>query len=149
MPAGCCRWQWTELGRFSLRDPEGISACPGSEGTQSSLPVACGCLARSQEARGAGRNSREITALQLDCPLPYPTNAISALGMAQAELPVLCTEHHSRKESFGGCLDQRSELSSSVWVCLSTLLPFCSRITAVEQNPAGRGRRRISPAIFR
>lgn len=41
---------WTELGQFSLRDPEGISACPGSERTQSSLPVACGCHARSQEA---------------------------------------------------------------------------------------------------
>lgn len=44
--------------------------------------------------------------------------------MAQAELSVLCTEHLTGKESFGGCLDQRSDLGSSVWFCLSTLLPF-------------------------
>lgn len=51
---------------------------------------------------------------------------------------MVCTEHRAGKESFGGCLDQRSDLDSSVWLCLSSLLPFCSRITAVEQNPAGK-----------
>lgn len=58
--------------------------------------------------------------------------------MAQAELPVLCTQLLTGKESFGGCLDQGSALTSSVWLCLSTLLPSCSRRTAVEQNPAGK-----------
>lgn len=38
--AGCSWWHWMALGWFSLRDLRGISACPGSERTQS-LP-SCG-----------------------------------------------------------------------------------------------------------
>lgn len=81
--------------------------------------MAFGYSARSQEAWRAGRNSRKITALQLDFPLPYTTNAIKASykqRMAHAELHVVWSKHHMLKESIAGCLDQRSDLDSSAWV---------------------------------